>query len=135
MAIFDGANDLNSNCKNSIKAATEISSGIKNLNNQMQSDFSEELRFGIGIHAGNTIVGMMGYGDAVTETAVGDNVNIASRLEELNKKYGSELVVSKDILEGAKMNLNQFEFEKIKIRGRNNELEIFSLKDAHLLKF
>ena len=88
MAIFDGANDLNTNCKNSIKAATEISSGIKNLNNQMQSDFSEELRFGIGIHVGNTIVGMMGYGETVSETAVGDNVNIASRLEELNKKFG-----------------------------------------------
>ncbi len=135
MAIFDGSKELNVNCKNSLKAAHEISYGIKNLNKQMKSDFSEELRFGIGIHVGNTIVGMMGYGDAVTETAVGDNVNIASRLEELNKKYGSELVVSKDILEGAKIDLKQFESEKIKIRGRNNELEIFNLKDANSLKF
>ena len=131
MAIFDGANDLNENCTNSIKAATEISSGIKNLNNQMQSDFSEELRFGIGIHAGNTIVGMMGYGATVSETAVGDNVNIASRLEELNKKFGSELVVSKDVMEAAKINSKQFKSEKIKIRGRKNELEIFSLKNAN----
>jgi len=131
MAIFDGAHDLNSNCKNSIKAATEISSGIKNLNNQMQSDFSEELRFGIGIHAGNTIVGMMGYGETVSETVVGDNVNIASRLEELNKKFGSELVISKDVIEAAKINPKQFKEEKIKIRGRVNELEIFSLKNAN----
>ena len=97
----------------------------------MQSDFSEELRFGIGIHAGNTIVGMMGYGATVSETAVGDNVNIASRLEELNKKFGSELVVSKDVMEAAKINSKQFKSEKIKIRGRKNELEIFSLKNAN----
>ena len=64
----------------------------------MKIDFAEELRFGIGIHKGNTIVGMMGYGETVTETVVGDNVNIASRLEELNKKYKTELVVSKDVL-------------------------------------
>ena len=74
--------------------ATEISKGIKDLNKQMKLDFSTELRF-IGVHVGNTIVGMMGYGETVTETVVGDNVNIASRLEELNKKFKTELVVSK----------------------------------------
>ena len=87
MAIFDGSQSSYENSKNSIKAAKLISKAIKDLNNQMKIDFAEELRFGIGIHKGNTIVGMMGYGETVTETVVGDNVNIASRLEELNKKY------------------------------------------------
>ena len=76
----------------------------------------------------------MGYGETVTETVVGDNVNIASRLEELNKKYGSELVVSKDVLEAAKINTKQFSNEKIKIRGRKEELEIYSLEYAYNLK-
>ena len=134
MAIFDGSDQLNENCKNSMKAATEISKSIKVLNNQMKSDFSEELRFGIGIHVGNTIVGMMGYGETVTETVVGDNVNIASRLEELNKKYKTELVVSKDVLDSAKINKKQFTSEKIKIRGRSGELEIYSLEHAYNLK-
>ena len=97
-------------------------------------DFSEELRFGIGIHVGNTIVGMMGYGETVTETVVGDNVNIASRLEELNKKYKTELVVSKDVLDAAKINTKQFTSETIKIRGRTGELEIYSLEHAYNLK-
>ena len=134
MAIFDGSENSSENCKNSIKAAQLISNAIKDLNNEMKSDFSEELRFGIGIHVGNTIVGMMGYGETVTETVVGDNVNIASRLEELNKKYGSELVVSKDVLDVAKINTKQFNNEKIKIRGRKEELEIFSLDYAYNLK-
>ena len=134
MAIFDGSKSSTENCKNSIKAAKLISNAIKELNKQMETDFSEELRFGIGIHVGNTIVGMMGYGETVTETVVGDNVNIASRLEELNKKYGSELVVSKDVLEAAKINTKQFSNEKIKIRGRKEELEIYSLEYAYNLK-
>ena len=134
MAIFDGSENSSENCKNSIKAAQLISNAIKDLNTEMKSDFSEELRFGIGIHVGNTIVGMMGYGETVTETVVGDNVNIASRLEELNKKYGSELVVSKDVLDAAKINTKQFSNEKIKIRGRKEELEIFSLDYAYNLK-
>ena len=134
MAIFDGSDKLNENCKNSMKAATEISKGIKDLNKQMKLDFSEELRFGIGIHVGNTIVGMMGYGETVTETVVGDNVNIASRLEELNKKFKTELVVSKDVLDSANINTKQFSSEKIKIRGRTGELEIYSLENANDLK-
>ena len=134
MAIFDGSETSSENCKNSIITAQQVSIAIKELNEQIKNDFSEELRFGIGIHVGNTIVGMMGYGNTVTETVVGDNVNIASRLEELNKKYGSELVVSKDVLDAAKVNTKQFKNEKIKIRGRENELQIFSLEHAYNLK-
>ena len=134
MAIFDGSENSSENCKNSIKTAQMISNAIKDLNIEMKSDFSEELRFGIGIHVGNTIVGMMGYGQTVSETVVGDNVNIAARLEELNKKYGSELVVSKDVLVAANINTNQFTNEKIKIRGRKEELEIYSLEYAHNLE-
>ena len=55
------------------------------------------------------------------------------KLEELNKKYGSELVVSKDVLDAAKINTKQFSNEKIKIRGRKEELEIFSLDYAYNL--
>ena len=134
MAIFDGSENSSENCKNSIKAAQMISNAIKDLNIEMKSDFSEELKFGIGIHVGKTIVGMMGYGQTVSETVVGDNVNIAARLEELNKKYGSELVVSKDVLVAAKINTNQFTNGKIKIRGRKEELEIYSLEYAHNLE-
>ena len=134
MAIFDGSENSSENCKNSIKTAQMISNAIKDLNIEMKSDFSEELRFGIGIHVGNTIVGMMGYGQTVSETVVGDNVNVAARLEELNKKYGSELVVSKDVLVAANINTNQFTNEKIKIRGRKEELEIYSLEYAHNLE-
>ena len=130
MAIFDGSEDININCKNSLKASSEISESIKKLNSDMKSDFNEVLRFGIGIHVGNTIVGMMGYGKTVTETVVGDNVNIASRLEELNKTYESELIISKEVAENAKLNLKQFKSNLVKIRGRKEDLEILVLENA-----
>ena len=130
MAIFDGSDDINTNCKNSLKAANEISASIKKFNTDLKTDFNEELRFGIGIHVGNTIVGMMGYGSTVTETVVGDNVNIASRLEELNKTYQSELVISKEVAENANLNLKQFKSNLVKIRGRKEDLEILVLDNA-----
>ena len=49
---------------------------------------------GIGLHAGPAIVGEMGYGRAISLTAIGDTVNVASRLEALTKELGGQLVVS-----------------------------------------
>ena len=103
---------------------------MKKLNSELKIDFSEEMRFGMGIHAGNTIVGMMGYGKTVSETAVGDNVNIASRLEELTKTYKSELVLSKYVATKAKLNLKQFKSNLVKIRGRKEDLEILVMENA-----
>ena len=40
---------------------------------------------------------MMGYGDTVSRTAISDNVNVASRLEQMTKAYNSELIISKQV--------------------------------------
>ena len=53
---------------------------------------------------------------------------------KLNKKYKTELVVSKDVLDAANINTKQFTSETIKIRGRTGELEIYSLEHAYNLK-
>ena len=118
-----------------VKAAQSISIGIHNLNKDIKLDFAEELRFGMGIHVGNTIVGMMGYGKTVSETAVGDNVNVASRLEELSKKFTCELVISKDVLELSKIKPDQFSSHRVNIRGRSNELEVYTLDNAEKISF
>jgi adenylate cyclase len=130
MAIFDGRATSIENCSNAVNSASEISKNMKTLNSEMKVDFSEEMRFGMGIHVGNTIVGLMGYGKAVTETAVGDNVNIASRLEELTKTYKCELVISKYAAERASLNLDEFNLRSVDIRGRKEQLEIVTIDDA-----
>ncbi len=135
MAIFDGAKNKDQNCRNAVKAAQSISIGIHNLNKDIKLDFAEELRFGMGIHVGNTIVGMMGYGKTVSETAVGDNVNVASRLEELSKKFTCELVISKEVLELSKIKPDQFSSHRVNIRGRRSELEVYTLDNAEKISF
>jgi len=96
----------------------------------MKIDFDDEIRFGMGIHAGQAIVGMMGYGRTVSETAVGDNVNVASRLEELSKKYKCQLVISKYVAELAKIDTRAFSKDKVKIRGRREKLDILFIQNA-----
>jgi adenylate cyclase len=133
MAIFDSKADASDNCRNVLNAASGISRGMKTLNEQMKLDFSEEMRFGMGIHAGDTIVGMMGYGKTVTETAVGDNVNVASRLEGLTKDFNCELVVSRYVAERASVQTDQFDKQQVDIRGRKEKLDVLLMSDASVM--
>jgi len=130
MAIFDSSPDASENCRNAVKSSVQISRDMKSLNDEMKIDFSEEIRFGMGIHSGDAIVGLMGYGKTFTETVVGDNVNVASRLEELTKTYKAELVLSKYVAEKANLNLKDFKGDTVKIRGRKEDLDILSVTDA-----
>jgi adenylate cyclase len=73
---------------------------------------------------------MMGYGRTVSETAVGDNVNVAARLEELSKSYKCQLVISKSVAETAKIDIRQFTGDLVNIRGRSEKLEILYMGNA-----
>ena len=135
MAIFDKQKFIEDNSRNAINAAKEISSKMHGFNRQMKADFSEELKLGMGVHAGNTIVGLMGYGSTVSETAVGDNVNIASRLEALTKDFECELVLSKYVVDKSGLNSDNLPSESVKLRGKADDLEIVPVKSVTDLVF
>ena len=130
MAIFEASDSIEKNCKEAVKAASEISKQIRLLSKDLNKEFSAELKCGMGIHTGQSIVGLMGYGDTVSRTAIGDNVNVASRLEQMTKAYNSELIISKQVAEKAKLKKGDFVEEAVEVRGRNEKLDIVSIPDA-----
>src|SRR5262249_46294281 len=101
MALFGLDSGIEAGCREGPAAAKDMGGGRQSLNRALIHDLPEPLRIGIGIHTGPAIVGEMGYGAAVSITAVGDAVNIASRLESLTKTYGCELVVSEAVIRRA----------------------------------
>ena len=135
MAIFEADTDAEKNCRNAVKAAADISSKIEKLSDELSGEFSAELTCGMGIHTGQSIVGMMGYGEAISRTAIGDNVNVASRLEQMTKNYNSELVISKLVADNAGLDLGSFKLESVEIRGRNEPLDIVSISKASQIHF
>ena len=71
----------------------------------------------IGIHAGPAIVGTMGYGGTLGVTAIGDTVNVASRLEAAAKEFDAAIVISEDAARLSGVDLTHFEAREIAIRG------------------
>jgi adenylate cyclase len=130
MAIFglDSAPELA--CRQALDAARRMALALDDLNEAMSGDLDQPLRIGIGLHAGPTIVGEMGYERATSLTAIGDTVNIASRLETLTKEYTVELVVSQELADRAGVDLSAAPRHEVEIRGRQGRLAVRAVKRA-----
>jgi adenylate cyclase len=127
MALFGIESGPETGCRQALQAARLMSERLVELNHALEHDLAENLRIGIGLHFGPTIVGEMGYGKAVSLTAVGDAVNTASRLESASKEYDCELVVSEDLVARAGIDLSAFPRREIELRGRRQVIAVRTL--------
>lgn len=124
MALFGIHTDNRQACRQALSAAGAILDDLERLNRELAGELSSPLRVAIGIHAGPAIVGAMGYGKVMPVTAVGDTVNIASRLELAAKEFDASLVVSEQAASLSGMDLAAFELRTIEIRGRPDPLPV-----------
>jgi adenylate cyclase len=130
MAIFGLTSEPQVACRQALDAARRMAAAVDDLNEAMSGDIDQPLRIGIGLHAGPTIVGEMGYGRTTPLTAIGDTVNIASRLEALTKEFSAELVVSQELLDQAGVDLGAYERHDVEIRGRQGRLTVRAIKQV-----
>ena len=130
MALFGLDAGVEAGCREALAAARQMSERMEALNRALVHDISEPLRIGIGIHTGPAIVGEMGYGSAVSVTAVGDAVNTASRIEGLTKTYACELVISEAVALRAGVDLGAAPRHEIEIRGRVERLVVRTFASA-----
>jgi len=133
MALFGTDGDLGEGCRRALVAARLMGEELARLNAVLATELGRPLRIGVGIHAGPAIVGELGYGPAATLTAIGDTVNVASRLEALTKVYGCELVVSADAVAQTAVDLAGFPRHEIEVRGRDQPLTIHAVSRLEAL--
>ena len=134
MALFTDGVGVEENSKNALLAAGKLAEGLKELNSDTTSDFGSDLKFGVGIHAGTSVVGAMGYGENITDTAIGDCVNVASRLEQLTKEEECQLIITSDLYQRSGLPV-QASFEKnVTVKGKSEAFKISAFKDASALQ-
>jgi adenylate cyclase len=130
MALFGLDSGVEAGCREALAAAKDMAERMVILNRALIHDMPEPLRIGIGIHTGPAIVGEMGYGTAISITAVGDSVNTASRIEALTKTYACELVISEAVAQRAGVDLGDAPRHEIEIRGRVERLVVRTFASA-----
>lgn len=135
MALFGLTGSAADGCKNALKAAAVIVKEIEKLNNELAGELSMPLRVAIGIHTGPAIVGAMGYGAVKSLTAIGDTVNVASRLEAVAKEFDVTLVVSEPVISLAASDTAGLEVRDVAIRGRALPLRVYIVPQESSARF
>jgi adenylate cyclase len=129
MALFGLRGSPEEACRNALKAAARIATEINRLNGELSTELSMPLRVAIGVHSGPAIVGAMGYGNVKNLTAIGDTVNVASRLETVAKELDSTLVVSEPTILLAGSDVSELQSQEITIRGRAEPLRVYIIHE------
>ncbi len=126
-AMFGAPESYIDNEKRACLAALEMSAYVRNA--QKTINFPENgYRIGVGIHIGKAIIGNIGSSDNFDYTAIGDTVNLAARLESLNKHYNTGILVSENIYQGCIMDDFVFrEADTVMVKGKDKPTTMYSL--------
>ena len=109
------------------RAALEMAVTLKNLNDQWQEQGRPPLKIGVGVNSGPVAVGNMGSERLFDYTAIGDNVNLASRLEGLNKYYGTSILISQSTAELLGDSFVLREVDRVRVKGKAQAASIFEM--------
>src|SRR5262249_52592925 len=103
------------------------------LNHKLASEVVEPIQYGIGIHAGVVIVGDIGFRGHTVFTALGDAVNVASRLQDLTKELDCKVVVSEEVCKTAGLAEDALTRRDVAIRGHDGPMAVRTAADPTVL--
>jgi len=128
MAIFGAPVAEPQHAALACRSAVEMVQALRTLQHSLRERRLPAIDIGIGINTGPMIVGNMGSASRFNYTVVGDAVNLASRIEHLNKDYGTNILVSEYTLDQVG---NEFttarEVDRVRVRGRAQPVRLFEL--------
>ncbi|GAB4271407.1 MAG: adenylate/guanylate cyclase domain-containing protein [Candidatus Rifleibacteriota bacterium] len=127
MAFWGAPTEDELQASHACSAALEIIKVVDKLNQKWQEQGRAILKTRIGINKGISLVGNFGSSDRFNYTAIGDCVNLASRLEALNKIYLSRIIVSESVFKGAGEEFIFRPLDLVAVKGKENSVKIFQL--------
>src|SRR5882757_4709268 len=133
LALFGLTTGPQAACRQALRAAAMIAANVEELNQFLKHDLREPIRFGIGIHGGEVIIGDIGYRDHMVFTALGDAVNVAARLQDMTKTLACEAILSEEVRVTAGLQADGLPEQEVAIRGRAEPMIVRSVADASVL--
>lgn len=134
MAFWGAPNRLDDHAMHACFAALRIQHEMARLNADWTAQGMLPLNIRIGIHSDAVLVGNIGSSDRMNYTVMGDGVNIAARLEGINKDYGTRICISHTVFKEAGDRLCVRPIDEVAVKGRRGKVPIYELVGAYDLE-
>jgi len=128
MAVFGAPVAKVDDASRALDAALQMLAALDELNARWDAEGRVPLRIGVALHTGEALAGNVGSIERMDYTVIGDTVNLAARVEELNKKYGTTLLATESTVEAAGSRFASRLVGETAIRGREQPIRIFTVQ-------
>jgi adenylate cyclase len=127
MAFWGAPLDVPDHAARACRAAIEMTSALARLQERWSQQGRPRIDIGIGLNTGPMLVGNMGSERRFNYTIMGDSVNLASRLEGVNKTFGTRVIISESTAAEAHSVVTVRELDMIRVKGKTKPVTIYEL--------
>jgi class 3 adenylate cyclase len=126
-AVFGAPLPLDDHPTHAVRAALAMQKRLVGVNEKLKKQGYGPLRHGIGIHTGSVVAANIGSEDRLSYAMVGDTVNLASRIQSLNKEFGTDLLISATTVERLVDDIAVEKLPATTVKGKRNLVEVYKL--------
>lgn len=128
LAFWGAPLDIDEPCLLAVQTAIDIQNKLTQMNKKWASENKPEFHTRIGIHYGPTLVGNVGSDERMNYTIIGDSVNIAARLEGINKDFGTNIMISESVNEQIKTKISTTYVDSVMLKGKTEKVKMYTIK-------
>lgn len=127
MAVFGSPIKIDDHEWMAVQTAVDMRHRLKHFNRERQEQDKQPIRIGIGINSDIVISGNIGSSKRMEFTAIGDGVNLGSRLESASKIYGTDIIISENTYNPCAERVWVRELDYIKVKGKDKPVKVYEL--------
>jgi adenylate cyclase len=127
MAVFGAPVEDADHAWNAVQSAVAMDEALETLNRRWEAAGLPRLRMGIGVHTGSVFAGNVGGRDRIKYTVIGDPVNVASRVEGLNKELSTTILVTEQTLAAVGERIPVRDCGPMAVKGRVEKVRVFEV--------
>ena len=127
MALWGAPTVMEDHVFRACVAALKASRRMERLNASWAAEGRKEMRVRIGIHCDTVVVGNVGSRARLSYTVMGDGVNVASRIEGLNKQFGTSICISQNVYDRVSDRIVGRALGRVSVKGRKTEIMVYEL--------
>ena len=127
MAFWGAPKDNDKHAICACQSAIKIQQNLIAFNEKIKQFGGSPMRTRVGIHTGGVVVGNVGSSERMNYTVIGQNVNLSSRLESINKRYGTQIIISEDTYQQVKHLCLVKSLDKVIFKDSSRALQLYEL--------